>query len=134
MASEPATMDFKPAILRELDTMRKADIARKKVFPARAYKKVMDALEGTNKPIRTMEDVKTIPGIGEKIEEKIKEIKEQYPKMKYGEYDPICYIQKGKVNIRENALGFMKEGNLMETTQVYLNQQDANYAYSNSRR
>jgi hypothetical protein len=67
-------------------------------------------------------------------DEKIKEIKEQYPKMKYGEYDPICYIQKGKTNIRENALGFMKEGNLMETTQVYLNQQDANYAYSNSRR
>ena len=28
----------------------------------------------------------------------------------------------------------MKEGNLMETTHVYLNQQDANYAYSTSRR
>ena len=67
-------------------------------------------------------------------DEKIKEIKEQYPKMKYGEYDPICYIQKGKVNIRENALSFMKVENLMETTLLYLNEQEANAAYSSSRR
>jgi hypothetical protein len=64
-------------------------------------------------------------------DEKINEIKEQYPKMKYGEYVPICFIQKGKINIRENAMGFIHEGNLMETTQVYLNKEDANYAYSN---
>jgi hypothetical protein len=64
-------------------------------------------------------------------DEKIRGIKEQYPKMKYGEYDPICFIQKGKINIRENAMGFIQEGNLMETTQVYLNKEDANYAYYN---
>ena len=66
--------------------------------------------------------------------DKINEIKEQYKKMKYSEYDPICYMQKGKTDIRENALGFIRERDLMETTLVYLNQQDANTAYSNWRR
>lgn len=67
-------------------------------------------------------------------DEKIKEIKEQYPKIKYGEYDSICFMQKGKINIRENALSFIKECDLMQTNEVYLNQQDANEAYNKWRR
>lgn len=67
-------------------------------------------------------------------DEKIKEIKEQYPKIKYGEYDSICFMQKGKTNIRENALGFIKECDLMQTNEVYLNQQDSNEAYNKWRR
>lgn len=67
-------------------------------------------------------------------DEKIKEIKEQYPKIKYGEYDSICFMQKGKTNIRENALSFIKECDLMQTNEVYLNQQDANEAYNKWRR
>lgn len=66
--------------------------------------------------------------------EKIDEVKKQYSKMKYGEYDPICFMQKGKTNIRENAVNFVLEGNLMETTHVYLNKQDAHIAYDNLRR
>lgn len=67
-------------------------------------------------------------------DEKIKEIKEQYPKIKYGEYDSICFMQRGKTNIRENALSFIKECDLMQTNEVYLNQQDANEAYNKWRR
>lgn len=67
-------------------------------------------------------------------DEKIKEIKEQYPKIKYGEYDSICFMQKGKTNIRENALSFIKECDLMQTNEVYLNQQDSNEAYNKWRR
>ena len=65
---------------------------------------------------------------------KIDEVKKQYSKMKYGEYDPICFMQKVKNNIRENAVNFVLEGNLMETTHVYLNKQDAHIAYDNLRR
>jgi hypothetical protein len=67
-------------------------------------------------------------------DEKINEIKEQYPKMKLGGYDSICYMQKGKTNIREKALGFIKKGDLMQTQYIYLNQQDANEAYNKWRR
>jgi hypothetical protein len=67
-------------------------------------------------------------------DEKIKEIKEQYPKMKYSHYDSICFMQKGKINIRENALSFIKECDLMQTNEVYLNQQDANEAWNKWRR
>ena len=65
---------------------------------------------------------------------KIDEVKKQYSKMKYGEYDPICFMQKVKNNIRENAVNFVLEGNLMETTHIYLNKQDAHIAYDNLRR
>lgn len=66
--------DFKDAIIRELDTMRKADIARKKPFQARAYAKVINEISGMETPITSWEDVKDLPGVGEKIQEKIKEI------------------------------------------------------------
>ena len=66
--------------------------------------------------------------------EKIDEIKKQFSKMEYNEYAPICFMQKGKNNIRENAVNFIKEGNLMETTQIYFTKEEANIAYSNWRR
>jgi len=66
-------------------------------------------------------------------EYKINAIKQAHSKMKYGEYDSICYIQKGKNNIRENAVNFVIEGTLMENREMYLNQQDANIAYNKER-
>lgn len=71
MASLP---NYKDVIIKELDTMRKADIARKKPFQARAYAKVIAELQALETPITKWEDVSHIPGIGEKIQEKIKEI------------------------------------------------------------
>lgn len=71
---EAAPMDYKPAIIHELDTMRKADLARRKPFQARAYAKVISELQSLESPITRVEDVKGIPGIGEKIQEKIQEI------------------------------------------------------------
>jgi DNA polymerase beta len=67
-------MDYKAIILKELDTMRKADIARRKPFQARAYAKVMAEISAMEGPITSWETVKGLPGIGEKIQEKIKEI------------------------------------------------------------
>lgn len=66
--------NYKDVIIKELDTMRKADIARKKPFQARAYAKVISELQALEGPITKWEDVATIPGIGEKIQDKIKEI------------------------------------------------------------
>ena len=68
--------DFRDIILRELDTMRKADLAEKRIHPARAYQKVMNGIKDMDTPIRSVDDVEGLPGIGAKIKEKIKEIVE----------------------------------------------------------
>jgi DNA polymerase/3'-5' exonuclease PolX len=66
--------DYKAIILSELETMRKADIARKKPFQARAYAKAMNEISSLEKPIHSAKDVEGIPGVGKKIQEKITEI------------------------------------------------------------
>ena len=67
-------MDFKDKIITELDTMRKKEVQDKQPFKARAYAKVISELKDYTGMIRTIEDVEGIPGIGEKIRAKIKEI------------------------------------------------------------
>jgi len=66
--------NFKAKILEELDTLRKADIARKQVFPARAYKAAIEAIQTVEGPIRSVDDVKGLKGVGAKILLKIQEI------------------------------------------------------------
>jgi DNA polymerase/3'-5' exonuclease PolX len=69
-------MDYKNKIISELDTMRKKETQDKQPFKARAYAKVISELKAHPGAITTIEDVKGIPGIGEKIHTKIKEILE----------------------------------------------------------
>ena len=66
--------DYKNIIIGELDTMRKADIARKKPFEARAYAKVITGLRALTGAVTSFDDVKDLPGVGVKIKDKIKEI------------------------------------------------------------
>jgi DNA polymerase beta len=67
-------MDFKAIIVKELDTMRKADLARKKIFEARAYAKAISEISALERPITSLDDVKDLPGVGKKIKEKVSEI------------------------------------------------------------
>ena len=70
-------MNHTASILSALETMRKGEIAKGEKtssFKARAYKKVMDQIQRLNKPIHSYNDLAGVTGIGEKIEEKIKEI------------------------------------------------------------
>jgi len=69
-------MDFKDKIITELDTMRKKETQDKQPFKARAYAKVISELKAYQGAITKIEDVEDIPGIGEKIHAKIKEILE----------------------------------------------------------
>lgn len=66
--------DFKPKILEELDTLRKADIIGKQPFPAKAYATAIEALESLPGPITSLDQVKGVKGIGAKIQLKIEEI------------------------------------------------------------
>ena len=57
--------------------MRRGELAKGEKtssFKARAYKKVMDQISGLGRPIQSYADLAGVTGIGEKIEEKIKEI------------------------------------------------------------
>lgn len=67
-------MDTRLAIIDALDTLRKRDLSEKQPFRARAYATVINQLRTLDRPITSMEDLQGIKGIGEKIEEKIREI------------------------------------------------------------
>ena len=67
-------MDSKEVIIHELDTLRRADIAKKEPFSAKAYAKVIEQLRAKSGPIQNINDVKDIPGVGKKIKLKIEEI------------------------------------------------------------
>lgn len=67
-------MDAKETIIRELDTLRRADIAKKEPFSARAYAKVIEQLRTIEGPIQNINDVKDVKGVGKKIKDKIQEI------------------------------------------------------------
>jgi DNA polymerase/3'-5' exonuclease PolX len=67
-------MNVKDTIIEALDTMRKKDVAEKRPFQAVAYKKAITQLKAFDGPITSVEDVKGLPGIGDKIQKKISEI------------------------------------------------------------
>jgi DNA polymerase beta len=66
--------DYRSILVSELETMRKADIARKKTFQARAYAKVIEQLRALPNPVHSFDDVKDLEGAGTKIKDKMKEI------------------------------------------------------------
>lgn len=67
-------MDYKAIIIQEFDTLRRADIARRELFSAKAYAKVIEQLRTLQRPIHSIDDVKDVAGIGKKLKEKIQEI------------------------------------------------------------
>jgi DNA polymerase/3'-5' exonuclease PolX len=67
-------MDYRPAIIDALDTLRKRDVADKQPFKAKAYQKVIAQLQSSGAAVSSWEDLKTVEGIGEKIRAKIDEI------------------------------------------------------------
>jgi DNA polymerase/3'-5' exonuclease PolX len=67
-------MDVRTAIIDALDTLRKRDLSEKQPFRAKAYATVIAQLRVLDRPVTCMEDLQGVKGIGEKIEEKIREI------------------------------------------------------------
>lgn len=73
------TMDHTEHILSNLETLRVSELAAARDdtsarFKALAYKKAIDSIKTLKTPIRTADDVKGLPGIGEKIQAKIQTI------------------------------------------------------------
>lgn len=68
--------DIKQKIIEALTVLRKRDLAAKQPFKARAYNKVIEELRISTVKIEKLEDIDSIPGVGEKIRNKVKEILE----------------------------------------------------------
>lgn len=68
--------DIKAKIIEALDILRKREVSNKSFFKAKAYAKVVDELRISKKEINKLEDIDTIPGVGEQIRKKVKEILE----------------------------------------------------------
>jgi DNA polymerase beta len=66
--------DYREKIIEDLELLRKKEQQERNVFKVRAYDKVIKELKGYAKPIYTMEDIESIPGIGDRIRAKIQEI------------------------------------------------------------
>ena len=67
-------MDYMKHIVEALSILQQRDLIEKQPFKARAYSTIIKQLKQLNKPIHVYEDLQGIAGIGEKIEQKIKEI------------------------------------------------------------
>lgn len=65
------TFETNQGLLANLKIMREYEEIMKEPFKAKAYDKVIDAIELYGKPIESIEDIAQIKGIGKKIEEKI---------------------------------------------------------------
>jgi len=61
-------------IIESLETMKQGDLIRGEKFSALAYAKAIKGIKALGKPITSVDDIKGVPGIGAKIEAKIKEI------------------------------------------------------------
>ena len=73
-------------IVNNLKILVEYETIHKEPYKARAYEKVIDAIELYDKPLQTVEDIQNIKGVGSKIQEKIVE-----------------YLTTGKMHAVENA-------------------------------
>ena len=65
--------DYKEIIVRELDILRKKEQQDGNTFKAIAYAKILQQLK-SKQTIQSMEDLKDIKGVGERIQKKLEEI------------------------------------------------------------
>lgn len=70
-------MDYKQAIIDNLQAMRTIEVKNKQVFKARAYDKVIRQIKEMQGPVSTLDDLATVNGIGDSIKEKLKTIFEK---------------------------------------------------------
>jgi DNA polymerase/3'-5' exonuclease PolX len=68
--------DVKAKVIEALEILMKREVVQKQFFKMRAYKKVLEELRISKKPITKLTDLDDFPGVGEKIRSKVQEILE----------------------------------------------------------
>jgi len=87
--------DVKATIIEALGVLMKRETFNKAFFKVRAYKKVVEELKISDKPIRSLADLDNIPGVGEKIRKKVAEILET---------GGLAAAEKAKEDLQLNAI------------------------------
>lgn len=95
-------MDHKQQIIALLDTLAKKEIANKEPFKAKAYLNVIKNIVALDKPIKEFDDLKSVKGIGEKINNKLKE-----------------YFETGKIQAVESVLSDSKVQEMQELMKIH---------------
>ena len=106
--------DKKTAILDALEKMRKKELVQKQIWKAKAYDKVIKQVKSFDKPITSFEDIKELPGIGDKIEQKIKEIIETGTLHQLQDYNADGTIKATTELLKVHGIGPVKAKELVE--------------------
>ena len=105
-------MDHKQDIIDILEKLRKKEQSDKEVWKARAYAVVIKELKAKEGPVITIEDVKNIKGVGEKILVKIEEIIETGKLKQVQQYDQKYDLMNELMKI--HGIGNVKAKELVE--------------------
>lgn len=105
-------MDHKQDIIDILEKLRKKEQADKEVWKARAYAVVIKELKAKEGPVITIEDVKGLKGVGEKILVKIEEIIETGKLKQVQQYDQKYDLMNELMKI--HGIGNVKAKELVE--------------------
>jgi DNA polymerase/3'-5' exonuclease PolX len=95
------TTVFNDIIIENLEILYENELINGNIFKANSYKKTLTSIKNTDIKIKSLDDIKTIDGIGKKIFDKIKEILETC-KLKSVELllkDPKYILGKQLLNI-----------------------------------
>ena len=92
--------DVKEKVINALTILMKRETVNKAVFKVRAYKKVIEELKISNKPILTLEDLDDVPGVGVKIRKKVQEILET---------GGLAAAEKAKEEMQLNAIDTLSD-------------------------
>lgn len=107
--------DFKELIITNLDKLRKKEIAEKETWKARAYAAVIKNLKVHDGPIKNIEDLQGVKGIGEKIRDKIAEIINTGTLKQAEAYNSNSGMQAIEQLLKVHGIGPTKAKDLVQT-------------------
>lgn len=107
-------VDYKDFIIEALEKLRKKEIANKQPFKARAYNVVLSQIKMHDAPIRSLDDVKNIKGIGSKIQDKLTEIFQTGDLRQLREYDSNVTMKTFEDLTKVHGIGPAKARELID--------------------
>ena len=110
--------DKRDLLISSLEKLRKEEIANKQTWKARAYQVVIQQLKGSNKPIKTWEDIKDFNGIGDGIKKKIKELLETGRLVRLDDYNANGKIKLVSDLMQIHGIGPVKARELIDVNGV----------------
>lgn len=107
-------VDKKQGLIDSLEMLRKKEVANKETWKARAYLTVIKQLKTLNKPVKTIDDLQDIKGIGKGLKDKITEYIETGSMHQLADYNADGSIKAISDLMRVHGIGAVKAKELVE--------------------